>query len=250
MKRKQMITIVVMLAFNLIANAQTDTIYGYLSKYNYKTTEQEATYYTKLYKLNNLWHRQKYLIKDHHLEDEADFLEKDCKTYNGFYREYTDSGKLYAEYYYQNNRTMYGTFYHANGTKAGYAEYDTAQRKAIKQQGWDENGNEIPNYTFYKIAEFPGKSQGWIKFLQRYLNADIPTYRGAKAGKYTVILGFFVEPDGTLSDISVLSDPGYGTGAEALRVMRLSVGWTPGIENNKVKRFLYRQPITFQVSDY
>lgn len=249
MKKVEVVTVVLLLLC-VVASGQTDTIITFLNRYNYKCEKKDAKYYAKTYQVNDKWHRQKFLLSNNHLEDEIDFLDKDFKKFDGFYREYKDSIGLFNEMYYKNDKLLYGTFYHKNGKKAGYAEFDTAKGEPIKQQGWDENGNEIPNYTFYKIAEFPGKSQGWIKFLQRNLNADIPTYRGAKAGKYTVILGFFVEPDGTLSDISILEDPGYGTGAEALRVMRLSVGWTPGIENNKVKRFLYRQPITFQVSDY
>lgn len=245
-----LVLIIAICCFAISVNAQNDTIKMYLSRYNYKSSKENAKYYAKTYQVDSHWHRQKFLLTDNSLVDEIDFADKNCKKYHGFFREYSDSGNLVKEFYYQNDKTMYGTYYHKNGKKAGYAEYDTAKKEKTKQQGWDENGNEIPNYSFYQAAEFPGKSQGWVKFLQKNLNPDVPTYKGAKAGKYTVILGFFVEPDGTLSDISILEDPGYGTGAEALRVMRLSVGWTPGIENNKVKRFLYRQPITFQVSDY
>lgn len=235
--------------FAVTGNTQTDTIYGYLSKFNYKCAEQAAMYYTKVYPVSNLWHRQKFLLATNGLKEEADYSDKDCKKYHGTYHEYTDSGKLYSDFYFQNERIMYGTFYYNNGKKAGYAEYDTTKRDIIKKQGWDENGNEIADYVFYKSAEFPGKSLGWRTFLQKNLKANVPVINKADIGKYTVILGFFVENDGSLSDITVLEDPGYGTGAEALRVMRLSKNWLPGIENNKPKRILFKQPIIFQVSD-
>jgi hypothetical protein len=246
---RTLVLIIAICNFAISVNAQKDTTYGYLSRYNYKSTQDEAMYYTKLYTVNNLWHKQKFLIKDDHLVDETDYLDKDCKINHGFYREYTDSGKLCAEFFLQNDRTTYGTYFHANGTKAGYAEYDTAQRIATKQQGWDENGVAIMNYVFYRSAEFPGKSQGWIRFLQKNLKSNVPANNGARIGRYRVELGFYVETDGSLSDISILEDPGFGTGYEALRVMRLSKDWVPGIENNKPKRILFRQPIIFQVSD-
>lgn len=246
---KRIYLFVFVLASCISASAQTDTLFGYLNKFNYKCAEQDAMYYTKAYPINNLWHRQKFLIATNRLKEEADFSDKDCKKYHGTYHEYTDSGKVYADFYFQNERMMYGTYYHNNGKKAGYAEYDTVKRDIIKKQGWDENGNEIADYIFYKSAEFPGKTQGWRIFMQKNLKSNVPILNKANNGRYTVVLGFFVETDGSLSDITVLEDPGYGTAKEALRVMQLSKNWVPGIENNKPKRMLFRQPVIFQVSD-
>jgi hypothetical protein len=230
-------------------SAQTDTTKGFLSKYNYKSAQEDAVYYFKLYRDGNLWHRKAYFISNNILKYDSYFADELCKKIDGKSSEYSDNGILFFEENYSNSKIMNGSYYFENGKKAGYAEYDTAAQKIIKQQGWDESGKEIIGYQFYRDAEFPGKMAGWIKFLQKNLNSDTPNKYKAPIGKYSVILGFFVEADGTLTDIKVLEDPGFGTGWEALRVLRLSKNWQPGIKNNKVERMLYRQPITFMVSD-
>ena len=54
---------------------------------------------------------------------------------------------------------------------------------------------------------------------------------------------FIIEKDGSLSDIKVLRDIGYGTGDEAIRVLKISPKWIPGKQNNKEVRTLYSLPI-------
>jgi protein TonB len=56
-----------------------------------------------------------------------------------------------------------------------------------------------------------------------------------------------VEKDGSLTDIKVLRDIGYGTGKEAVRVK--SPRWNPGIQNGKPVRVLYSLPIQIQTAD-
>ncbi|MGZ3812139.1 MAG: energy transducer TonB, partial [Mucilaginibacter sp.] len=60
-----------------------------------------------------------------------------------------------------------------------------------------------------------------------------------------VYIGFIVEKDGTLSNLKILREPGYGSGKEALRVMSLSPKWEPGIQNGRKVRVKYTIPITF-----
>jgi len=59
-----------------------------------------------------------------------------------------------------------------------------------------------------------------------------------------VIIQFVVETDGSLADIKVLKDIGYGTGNEAIRVMKASPKWIPGTLNGKPVRVLYTLPIS------
>jgi hypothetical protein len=104
----------------------------------------------------------------------------------------------------------------------------------------------IPNddYQIYNTAgievkpEFPGGLIGFDSFIkQNYIK---PTDK--VKGKIHVT--FIIEKNGSLSDIKILRDIGYGTGAEAIRVLKTSPKWTPGIQNNKQVRVLYSLPIT------
>ena len=71
-------------------------------------------------------------------------------------------------------------------------------------------------------ANFVGGEDGWRNFLRKTLNPNVPVDNGAPDGKYTVIIKFIVNPDGTLEDIKPEMDPGYGMAAEAMRVLKNS----------------------------
>lgn len=54
---------------------------------------------------------------------------------------------------------------------------------------------------------------------------------------------FVVEKDGTLSNIKVLKDIGYGTGEEAVKVLQLSPKWNPAELNGRKVRCNFNLPI-------
>ena len=61
-----------------------------------------------------------------------------------------------------------------------------------------------------------------------------------------VYLTFIIEADGNLSNFKVLRDIGYGTGEEAVRVLKSSPKWNPGTINDEPVRTLYSLPISIQ----
>ncbi len=105
-------------------------------------------------------------------------------------------------------------------------------------------------FTVVQIAaEFPGGTAGWIKYLERNLNRDLPVENGAPPGKYTVIVSFIVSKTGAISDVTAENDPGYGTKAEAIRVITKGPPWKPAVQNGRNVIYRHKQSITFQVSD-
>ena len=104
---------------------------------------------------------------------------------------------------------------------------------------------EVDN-TIYSQAgievkpDFPGGIDKFYKFIGN----NYTTPEDAPAGK--VYITFVVEKDGSLTDIKVLRDIGYGTGKEAIRVLKKSPRWTPGVQNGKPVRVLYSIPIVIQ----
>jgi periplasmic protein TonB len=109
---------------------------------------------------------------------------------------------------------------------------------------------QTENLVFEKVPNepsFPGGLVAWQEFLQKNLKADVPSNNGAAAGKYTVVIKFTVNKDGTLSDFVLQDNPGYGTGEEVIRLMKTSPNWKPGTQSgNKVKSF-FVQPVSFMV---
>mgnify|MGYP001792854516 FL=1 len=98
-------------------------------------------------------------------------------------------------------------------------------------------------------AEFPGGIPAWTKYLERNLNRDLPVENGAPPGKYTVVVTFIVSKTGDISDVSAENDPGYGTKAEAIRVITKGPRWKPAVQNGRNVIYRHKQSITFQVSE-
>lgn len=105
-------------------------------------------------------------------------------------------------------------------------------------------------FTVVQIpAEFPGGLTAWAKYLERNLNRDLPVENGAPPGKYTVVVSFIVAKDGAISDVVAENDPGYGTKAEAVRVITRGPKWKPAVQNGRNVIYRHKQSITFMVSE-
>ncbi|MCO6146801.1 energy transducer TonB [Flavobacterium sp. NRK1] len=95
--------------------------------------------------------------------------------------------------------------------------------------------------TFVDVAPlYPGGLKEFYKDVaDRFRTPDIET------STVKVLVSFVVETDGTLSNIKATRDPGYGLGAEAVRVLKsLKATWKPGMKGGKAVRTAYSLPIT------
>ena len=88
------------------------------------------------------------------------------------------------------------------------------------------------------VPNFSGGLKSFMAFISK--NYQVPDVSGLK-GK--VIVSFVIEKDGSLVEIKVLKHIGYGTGDEAIRVLKLSPKWTPGEQDGKKVRCTYTLPI-------
>lgn len=111
---------------------------------------------------------------------------------------------------------------------------------------------EVNDKIFERVefeADYPGGINEWVKYLQRNLRADVPVDLGAAAGKYTVLVQFIVNLDGSITDITPLTNLGYGMEQEVIRIIKQSGKWTPAIQNGRTVKAYRRQPVTFMVED-
>ena len=109
-----------------------------------------------------------------------------------------------------------------------------------------ENAKDTVINTNKKTAieigpKFSGGMKAFLAFISK--NYNVPVVAGLK-GKVEV--SFIIEKDGSLVDIKVLKDIGHGTGDEAIRVLKLSPKWSPGYQNGKPVRCIYKLPITIK----
>ncbi len=94
-----------------------------------------------------------------------------------------------------------------------------------------------------KQPEFPGGIGQFYKYVGN--NFRRPELDAEKTLR--VYVSFVVEKDGSLTDIMVKNDPGYGMGKEAIRVLKsLKTKWAPGILNGQAVRTAYNLPITIK----
>ncbi|MBS7562899.1 TonB family protein [Mucilaginibacter sp. Bleaf8] len=93
------------------------------------------------------------------------------------------------------------------------------------------------------LPEPLGGSGAWSKFLQKNLRYPSTENQGR------VTISFVVEKDGHLTDITVLKGISPELDNEALRVLKLSPAWKPGMQNGRPVRVKFTVPIVFQLSE-
>lgn len=99
-------------------------------------------------------------------------------------------------------------------------------------------------YELDKKPEFPGGINKFYAFVGN--NFEKPELESGQIMK--IYVSFVIEKDGSMSDIKVLQDPGFGLGKEAIRVLKsLKTKWTPGIIDNQAVRTAYSLPISVQM---
>ncbi|HQZ24456.1 MAG TPA: energy transducer TonB [Flavobacterium sp.] len=102
-------------------------------------------------------------------------------------------------------------------------------------------------YDFKEVdikPEYPGGVEAFYKFIAK--NFKAPEEEGLN-GK--IITTFVIEIDGSITDIKVLQDIGYGSGAEVFKVLEMSKKWIPAKLNDVPVRVLYQFPITIRSAE-
>lgn len=105
--------------------------------------------------------------------------------------------------------------------------------------------NENNIETTYNVLEKKPEHKNGIEAFYNYVgkNYRTPNVQGLKGKIYVT---FLIDIDGKIIEPKVLRDIGYGTGEEALRILKNYNGFTPGEQRGKKVRCLYSLPITIQ----
>lgn len=98
-----------------------------------------------------------------------------------------------------------------------------------------------------KMPEFPGGTEGFSMFLAREIIYPEVCRQIGITG--VVILEFIVEKDGSLSNINVIVPVYPDLDNEAVRVIKKSPNWKPGLHLGKPVRVYYQVPIRFRLID-
>jgi len=122
-------------------------------------------------------------------------------------------------------------------------------RPAVKVLTMDTTKKEAV-YDFSsieKMPEFPGGMPAFYKYIGMNFKYPEAARRDSVSGR--LIISFVVEKDGALTDFKVLRNLGAGTGEEAVRVLKESPKWNPGMQNGKPVRVQYTLPIALNLDN-
>jgi beta-lactamase regulating signal transducer with metallopeptidase domain len=91
------------------------------------------------------------------------------------------------------------------------------------------------------LPQYSGGMEEFYKFFSK--NYKIPSdYKG----KGKIYISFMVDTDGSISEFEILRDLGFGTGEEAVRVLKTTPKWIPGKKDGKDVKTKFTLPITIQ----
>jgi protein TonB len=99
--------------------------------------------------------------------------------------------------------------------------------------------------NIYKVEDvdpqpdFPaGIEAFYISFKKQFKAPEVPGLVDK------VVLGFVIEKDGSITDIRIVHDAGFGTGEQCRQILETSFPkWLPGTKDGKKVRTLYLLPI-------
>lgn len=142
------------------------------------------------------------------------------------------------------------------GEETGYTGLDYATEKAAGSVNpLVERANPEARYEgrLYDLGtvevgpEYPGGQKELAKYLGSQLRYPVQARQNNIQGK--VYIGFIVEKNGSLSDFKVIKGIGSGCDEEAIRVLKSSPAWKPGIAGGKLVRTSYTLPITYLLAN-
>lgn len=92
-----------------------------------------------------------------------------------------------------------------------------------------------------KMPEFKGGEEAMFGYISAHFKYPELARESGIQGR--IVISFVVEKDGSLSNIKLEKDPGFGLGAEGLRIVREMPNWIPGENNFRPVRVRMRLPI-------
>lgn len=107
---------------------------------------------------------------------------------------------------------------------------------------------EVSNKVFDVVEvmpSFPGGQGALMQFLSSNIKYPVVAQENGVQGR--VIVGFVVEPDGSISGVNVMRSVDPSLDREATRVVKSMPKWNPGKQNGSAVRVKYTVPVVFRL---
>ena len=109
---------------------------------------------------------------------------------------------------------------------------------------------EVPEGYIFVAAdvmpEFPGGLSEMFRYIGESLNYPELAKQTDISG--TVSLTFVVEPDGSITNVTLLRGIGGGCDEEAIRVIKSMPKWNPGLQRGEPVRVRFSIPVTYRLN--
>lgn len=116
----------------------------------------------------------------------------------------------------------------------------------VTEQASTTQDNKLYDVSLVDVApEFIGGQKEFAKYVSTAIKYPAAARQNNIQGK--VYLSFIVEKDGQINDVKIKQGIGGGCDEEALRILRNSPKWKPGLIKDVPVRTFYLLPITFQL---
>lgn len=110
------------------------------------------------------------------------------------------------------------------------------------------NGKEVEVLVAPQVMpEYPGGINGIMTFLSE--NLRYPSEAAEKGLQGRVLVQFVVDTKGNVSNVEIMKGVAPSLDAEAIRVVKMLNGWTPGKMDGKPVNVWYNLPISFKLQD-
>ena len=102
----------------------------------------------------------------------------------------------------------------------------------------------------FTATEILPEPNGGLQAFRKWIgdNYQYPQAAIDEGIKGTINTKFIIEKDGSLSDIKIVEDLGYGTGEAAINVLKKSPKWLPAIQNGRKVRYEFKLPIRLDLT--
>lgn len=96
-----------------------------------------------------------------------------------------------------------------------------------------------------QMPEFPGGAAEMTRFIQKNIKYPMMARESDIQGR--VYINFVVEPDGSVSNVTVMRGIGGGCDEEAVRIVNMMPKWNPGKQRGIAVRCSFTVPIVFRL---
>ena len=119
----------------------------------------------------------------------------------------------------------------------------------ISQATDGQDSSQEGGVLFFDVVDTPPSPVGGLKAWSRHLSENLtyPTTARMKGIQGTVLVSFIVNTDGTIEGIELVQGIGGGCDEEAIRIIKSSPAWTPGMIKGKAVRTRMKIPLSFKL---